>query len=46
MTDVHFYRALRESHGLEEAWVTNGLESARCPAAAFDVLVVRPAGAQ
>jgi hypothetical protein len=41
MTDVHFYRNLRNSLGLQEAWVTNGLNTLRFPAAQFDVLTAR-----
>lgn len=38
MTDVQFYRNLRASHGLQEAWVTNGLDTARFQAGEFDRL--------
>jgi hypothetical protein len=38
MTDVQFYRSLRDHHNLEEAWVTNGLETARFRAAELDLL--------
>lgn len=38
MTDVQFYKNLRESHGVEEAWVTNGLETAHFRAEEFGVL--------
>ena len=41
MTDVQFYRKLRDSHGLEEAWVTNGLQTARFHAPDFDTLTAR-----
>jgi hypothetical protein len=41
MTDVRFFRNLRESQGLEEAWVTNGLESARFRAREFEALIDR-----
>jgi hypothetical protein len=38
MTDVQFYRRLRDSHGLEAAWVTNGIETSRFRAAEFETL--------
>lgn len=41
MTDVQFYRNLRKSLGLAEAWVTNGMESARFVARDFDALTGR-----
>ncbi len=41
MTDVQFYRNLRDSHGLEEAWVTNGLETSRFDAGELDTLAAR-----
>ena len=41
MTDVQLYRNLRRSHGLKEAWVTNGFETARFRADEFDTLVGR-----
>ncbi|KYF87139.1 hypothetical protein BE17_05035 [Sorangium cellulosum] len=37
-TDVQFYRRLRDSIGLPAAWITNGLDTARFSAAAFEVL--------
>jgi hypothetical protein len=41
MTDAQFYRNLRDSHGLEEAWVTNGLQTSRFHAGEFDTLAAR-----
>ena len=41
MTDVRFYRNLRDSHGLAEAWITNGMQSARFASREFDTLVAR-----
>jgi hypothetical protein len=41
MTDVQFYRSMRASLGLEEAWVTNGLNSSRFRAGEFDLLTAR-----
>lgn len=41
MSDVAFYRGFRESHGLEEAWITNGLQTSRFHAGEFDVLMAR-----
>jgi hypothetical protein len=41
MTDVQFYRSIRDDLGLEEAWVTNGLETARFRAAELDLLMTR-----
>ena len=41
MTDVQFYRNLRNSLGLQEAWVMNGLNTSRFPAGEFDVLTAR-----
>ncbi len=38
LTDVQFWRHLRESLGLESAWVTNGFATFEAPAAAFDRL--------
>lgn len=38
MTDVQFYRNLRASHGLQEAWVTNGLHTSRFQAGELDAL--------
>jgi hypothetical protein len=38
MTDVQFFWRLRDSHGLEAAWVTNGLETSRFRAAEFETL--------
>ena len=38
MTDVQFYRNLRNSLGLQEAWVMNGLNTSHFPAGEFDVL--------
>jgi hypothetical protein len=41
MTDVQFYRNLRNSLGLQEAWVMNGLNTSRFAAGEFDVLTAR-----
>lgn len=41
MTDVQFYRNLRQSLGLAEGWVTNGMESAHFVARDFDALTGR-----
>ena len=41
MTDVRFYRSLRDSQGLKEAWVTNGLQTLRFRAGEFDTLTAR-----
>jgi hypothetical protein len=41
MTDVEFYRGLRDRYGLEEAWVTNGLETARFRGEDVDLLTAR-----
>jgi len=41
MTDVQFFRNLRQSSGLEEGWVTNGMHTARFRADEFDVLNAR-----
>jgi hypothetical protein len=41
MTDVQFYRNLRNSLGLQEAWVTNGLNTSRFTTGGFDVLTAR-----
>jgi hypothetical protein len=41
MTDVQFFRNLRDSQGLEEAWVTNGLHTSRFQAREFDTLRAR-----
>ena len=41
MTDVQFYRNVRGSLSLEEAWVTNGLHTSRFHAGEFDVLTAR-----
>lgn len=41
MSDVGVYRAFRDSHGLEEAWITNGLQSSRFHASEFDTLIAR-----
>ena len=41
MTDVQFYRNLRNSVSLQEAWVTNGLHTARFRADDFDMLTAR-----
>lgn len=38
MTDVQFYLSAREGLNLEEAWVTNGLETSRFPAGELDLL--------
>ena len=37
-TDVQLYRSMRAHFGLQGAWITNGLDSAHYPAAAFDRL--------
>jgi hypothetical protein len=41
MTDVQFYRNVRGSLSLEEAWVTNGLHTSRFHAGEFDMLTAR-----
>lgn len=41
MSDVGFYRSFRDSHSLEEAWITNGLQSSRFLASEFDTLTAR-----
>jgi hypothetical protein len=41
MTDIQLYRDLRRSLGLKEAWVNNGLQSARFQAVEFDTLMAR-----
>ena len=41
MSDVQFYRNMRASLSLEEAWVTNGLNSSRFRAGEFDMLTAR-----
>jgi hypothetical protein len=41
LTDVQFYRNVRRSLSLEEAWVTNGLHTSRFDAGEFDVLTAR-----
>lgn len=41
MTDVQFYRNVRSTLSLEEAWVTNGLHTSRFHAGEFDVLTAR-----
>lgn len=41
MTDVQFYKNLQESHGVEQAWVTNGLSTSRFRADEFNTLVGR-----
>ncbi|MFY1832299.1 hypothetical protein ACN47A_40760 [Myxococcus fulvus] len=38
LTDVQAYRGMRESMGLQGAWVTNGLETGRFTAQDFDRL--------
>jgi hypothetical protein len=42
LTDVQAYRSLRESFGLQGAWVTNGLDSARYTSEDFDRLSAWP----
>jgi hypothetical protein len=42
LTDVQAYRRMRESFGLQGAWVTNGLETARYSAEDFDRLSAWP----
>jgi hypothetical protein len=41
MTDVQFFRSLRDVHGLEEAWITNGLDTSRLRADELDALTGR-----
>ena len=41
MSDVGFYRSFHDSHGLEEAWITNGLQSSRFTATEFEMLTAR-----
>jgi hypothetical protein len=41
ITDVQVFRTLRSTIGLREAWITNGLESARFMADDFTKLVAR-----
>ena len=41
MTDVQFYRNLRDSPGLKEAWVTNGIHTSRIQASEFNTLTAR-----
>ena len=40
--DVQLYRALRETMGLGEAWVTNGIDTARFEADELDTLAAAP----
>lgn len=40
-TDVQFFRSVRDSLNLEEAWVTNGLHTSRFRAREFDLLAAR-----
>jgi hypothetical protein len=42
MSDVQVYRGMREEFGLRAAWVTNGLDTSRLPAAAFAHLASWP----
>ena len=42
MSDVQLYRGMVEEFGLRGAWVTNGLDSAHFPWAAFDRLAGWP----
>lgn len=37
LSDVQFFRALRDGSGLREAWVTNGFDTIRIPASDFDL---------
>jgi hypothetical protein len=41
MTDVQFFRNLRDSLGLQEAWITNGIHSSRFRRGDFDRLTSR-----
>ena len=41
MSDVGFYRGFRKSHSLEQAWITNGLQSSRFQYSDFDILIAR-----
>lgn len=41
MTDIHFYKNLHEDHGVEEVWVTNGLETSRFRAEELKLMVGR-----
>ena len=38
LTDVQAYRSMREAFGIQGAWVTNGLDTARYSAEDFDRL--------
>ena len=42
LTDVQAYRSMREAFGLQGAWVTNGLDTARYSAEDFDRLSAWP----
>lgn len=42
LSDVQVYRGMHAEFGLRAAWVTNGLETSRTPAAAFDHLASWP----
>jgi len=41
MSDVSVYRGFRDSHGLEQAWITNGLQTSRFHDKEFDILAAR-----
>jgi len=41
MSDVGFYRSFRDRYDLEEAWITNGLQSSRFHAGEFETLKAR-----
>jgi hypothetical protein len=41
MTDVSFYRGIRDRFGLQEAWITNGFETSKFRAGEFDILIAR-----
>jgi hypothetical protein len=38
MTDVSFFRGIRDRYGLQEAWITNGIETSKFNAEEFDLL--------
>lgn len=40
-SDAEIYRGFRDSHGLTEAWITNGLRSSRFQSSEFDTLKAR-----
>jgi hypothetical protein len=41
MTDVSFYRGIRDTYGLKEAWITNGIETSKFSAGEFDLMISR-----